>query len=72
MGRQKAKITLNNIINNTATPKNSDSTRARIEHSNTDKAKENDLNNKFRKMFEVFKEVMKNFLKEVEGKTNKN
>ena len=71
MDRQ-GKNTLNTTKSKTTPTKSSDSTTSRLEHSNTDKAEENDIKNNFRRMIEAFKEVMKNSLKEMEEKTNKN
>ena len=51
--------------------KTSDSTTAKHEQLNIDEAEENDLQNNFGRMFEALKEEMKNFLKEMEEKTNK-
>ena len=72
MDRQQCKNTLNNINSNTAPPEVSGSTTARSQHPNADGAEENDRKNNLMKMIEALKEEMKNFLKEIEEKTNKN
>ena len=51
--------------------KSRDLITARLEQPNIDEAEENYLKNNFRRMFETFKEEMRNFLKEMEEKTNK-
>ena len=70
MGTQ-GKITCNTIKSSTTQEKSRDPTTARLEHPNTDEAKENDLKNNFRRMFEALKEEMRNSVIEMEEKTNK-
>ena len=70
MGRQ-GKNTLNTTKSDKTLTKTSDITAARLEHPNTDEAKENYLKNNFWRMFEALKEETKSSLKEMEEKTNK-
>lgn len=52
-------------------PETSGSTSARTEHPNADETeKKKNLKNNFTKMKDALKEEMRNFLKEVEEKTN--
>ena len=71
MERQQGKNTLNNSKSNRATPETSGSIARRHEYPNTDETKENDTEKNFMKMIEVLKEEMKNYLTEMEEKTNK-
>lgn len=57
MGKQ-CKNTLNTTKNNMAPTEISGSKTARLEHSSTDEAGENELKSNFMRMFEVFKEEM--------------
>ncbi|KAL6084853.1 hypothetical protein STEG23_022049 [Scotinomys teguina] len=72
MGRRQCKSTYNNIKNKTS-PESSPPPTSRPEHCNVDKAEENDLKNNLMKMIEEALEgKMKNAVKEIEEKTNKN
>ena len=53
-------------------PEPSDHTTGRFDHPNPEKAEENNFKSNFMRMMGTFKEEMKNFLKEMEEKTNKN
>ena len=55
-----------------APPGTSDSVTAKSQHSNADEAEGNDLKNNFMKVIEALEEEIKNSLKEIEEKTNKN
>lgn len=54
-----------------AAPETSDPTSARLEQSSTEEAEGNDLEINFVKVIETLKEEMRNYLEEMEGKTNK-
>ncbi|KAL6072881.1 hypothetical protein STEG23_021840 [Scotinomys teguina] len=72
MGRHQCKSTYNNMKNKTP-PESSPPPTPRPEHCNVDKAEENDLKNSLMKMIEEALEgKMKNAIKEIEEKTNKN
>ena len=47
-------------------------TKGRFDHPNPEEAEENDFKCSFMKMMEIFKEEIKNSLKGMEEKTNKN
>ncbi|XP_059108386.1 uncharacterized protein LOC131901160 isoform X1 [Peromyscus eremicus] len=68
MDRGQCKSTVNNK-KHTMVP--SEPTPARPEHPNTEETEEIDLKNDLKKMLEIFKEEMKNSLKELEEKSNK-
>ena len=70
MSRQ-GKNTCNTTKSNTTPIKCRDPTTARLEQPIIDQAVENDLKNNFRRLFETLKEEMRNYLKEMEEKTNK-
>lgn len=57
---------------NTASSEASGSATTRPEYPNTNEPEENNLKNNFLKMIETLKEDIKNSIKEVEEKTNKN
>ena len=59
MSRQ-GKNTCNTTKSNTTPVKSRDPTTASLEQPNIDEAEENDLKNNFRRMFEAFKEEMRN------------
>ena len=68
---RKGKITCYTTKSNTIPVKPKDPTTARPEQPNMDEQEENDRKNNFKTMFEILKDEMRNFLKEIEEKTNK-
>ena len=72
MGWHQRKKSFNNLKSNLVTPEPSGHSIGRFEHPNPEEAEENNFKCNFMRMMETFKEEMKNSLKEIEEKTNKN
>ncbi|KAL6094221.1 hypothetical protein STEG23_010068 [Scotinomys teguina] len=72
MGRRQCKSKYNNMKNKTS-PESSPPPTPRPDHCNVEKAEENDLKNSLMKMIqEALEGKMKDAIKEIEEKTNKN
>ena len=69
---RKGKITCYTTKSNTIPVKPKDPTKARSEQPNMDEPEENDLKSNLKRMFEILKNEMRNHLKGMEEKTNKN